>query len=359
MARQPAGRGSARESQAPLEAADDEELPDDLEDTDDSDDVDDIEDTDETDLDDGYDEQTRRSAAMDEFWEAVRVEPVEIALPAGVGFTLRAYRMSTEVEPPEIDERDEDDELVPLAVQEEDDDEASIDEEELTRLALAAGRRSRRRDARDADTEDTDDVEDVDEDEDDLDLDREERGGAADEDAEDTEDAEDEEPAAPEEVPVFLARRGKVLLFRSAEGLVGYVRGAGEHDLAQLDTWPQVRERIEASHVVPLDEDRYELDLVVDNLRGGHDAWDPRLLIQAGEIARDLGYALRIQPVISALSPGSPLDDLDEGLRAIEEGGVRGFFARRRVRRIDAQTTAALGWRTIIGKISAAVDWRN
>ena len=46
-------------------------------------------------------------------------------------------------------------------------------------------------------------------------------------------------------------------------------------------------------------------------------------------------------------------------LRTVEEGGIKAFMARRRLRKIGAQTTAALGWRTIIGKISAAVDWRN
>jgi hypothetical protein len=98
---------------------------------------------------------------------------------------------------------------------------------------------------------------------------------------------------------------------------------------------------------------------VVENLRGGHDAWNPVLIIQAGEVARDLGHALRITAVVDALSAGSPLDDLDDGLRGVEAGGLGGFFARRRVRKIDPQTTAALGWRTIIGKISALVDWRN
>jgi hypothetical protein len=97
---------------------------------------------------------------------------------------------------------------------------------------------------------------------------------------------------------------------------------------------------------------------VVENLRGGHDTWDLPLLIAAGEVARDLGYALRLKAVILALSPGSPLDDLDESLRAAESGGMGGFFGRRRLRKIGAQQ-ASLGWRSIIGKISAAVDWRD
>jgi hypothetical protein len=111
--------------------------------------------------------------------------------------------------------------------------------------------------------------------------------------------------------------------------------------------------------VVPQPEDSYELDLVVENLRGGPDAWDTSLLIQAGEVARDLAYATRLEPVISALAPGSPLDDLDEAIRTADaSGGIRGFMAKRKLRKIVTQQTA-LGWRTIIGKISSVVDWRE
>jgi hypothetical protein len=188
----------------------------------------------------------------------------------------------------------------------------------------------------------------------------------ADRDGKDAADAEEpapeefaeEEEEPDEEVPMFLSHRGKLLAFKSPESLVSFIRSGAPHDLAQLDTWPIVAERVQATDIDPLPDDRYELDLVVENLRGGHDTWDLPLLIAAGEVARDLGYALRLKPVILALSPGSPLDDLDESLRAAESGGMGGFFGRRRLRKIGAQQ-ASLGWRSIIGKISAAVDWRD
>ena len=116
--------------------------------------------------------------------------------------------------------------------------------------------------------------------------------------------------------------------------------------------------RVKAADIAPQDEDSYELDLVVENLRGGHDVWDATLLIEAGEVARDLAYSLRLPAVLDMLSPGSSLDDLDEALRATVTGGISGFRGRRRLKKIGAQT-ASLGWRTIIGKISAAVDWRD
>jgi hypothetical protein len=335
VARQAAGRGSAGDSDAGI----DERGPRDSGSGPHGDDV----------------EAASRSAQTEALWEEVRVAPVEIALPSGVGYTLRAYRLSTELAEPEF--VDEEDEFAALrggpATVEEDADEPEIDEDELAELALAAGGGKRATKSRDDDEEEPDadsdsDVDDADELED------------ADEESDDEDDeGEDGDDEEPEEVPVFLAHQGKLLLFRSTDGLVEFIRSDEEHDLTQLDTWAQVRERITLDDVVPLYEDRYELDLVVGNLRGGHDAWNPTLLIQAGEVSRDLAYALRLQQVITALAPGSPLDDLDEGLRRTESGGFGAFFARRRVRKIDPQTTAALGWRTIIGKISAAVDWRN
>ncbi len=321
-----------------------------------------------------------RSAATDALWTDVRVQPVEIALPSGVGYTLRAYRLSTELRPPDVSDRDEDDfpsRSAESALDEELDDRtalADMDEEELTAQALAAGREGEdgeasgegkasgdgedgepRSDRHRAGDETGDETGDKADDE----AGNKEAGNKADEEAGSDVEVEVDDAEEAEDVPVFLSEGGKLLLFHSPEGLAEYVQSGVRNELAQIDTWDEVCERIEPEDIVPLDEDRYELDLVVENLRGGHDVWDAPLIIQAGEIARDIGYALRVPAVMTALAPGSPLDDMDEGLRTIEAGGFGAFFARRKLRKIDAQTTAALGWRTIIGKISAVVDWRN
>ncbi len=253
-------------------------------------------------------DESVRSASADELWAAVRIDPVEIALPSGVGYTLRAYRPVDEVTPTDISEREED--LFPQRRPEpvEEDESAGFDEEFEDEGF-----------DQDGPTLDDDEADETDEDEDDED----------DESDEDEEEDESDESGEPEEVPVFLGRAG-----------------------------PELVKRISAEDVVPLPEDTYELDLVVNNLRGGYDAWDASLVIQAGEVARDIGYALRIDPVVGALSTGSPLDDLDEALRATESGGLGGFFARRKLKKIGAEA-APLGWRTIIGKISSVVDWRD
>jgi hypothetical protein len=274
-----------------------------------------------------------------EFWGALAIDPVEIALPSGSGFTLRAYRSSTAIEGTDVSDREPDDDFARRVDEKVDEDELpEFDEDELTRQAL--GEDAADEDAKPADkTDDTSvDLEPI-------------------SDAEDGE-AADEDDADGEEVPLFLTHKGKLLLFKSPEGLVAFVKSGAPNDLAQRPEWSELASTLSVDEIEPADDDTYELDLVVENLRGGHDAWDPNLVLSAGEVARDLSYALRLDGVLTMLSPGSPLDDLDEALRAASAGGVGGFLAKRRVRKIGAQQ-ASLGWRTVIGKISGVVDWRD
>ena len=287
-----------------------------------------------------------------DLWDSVRIEPVEIALPGGVGLTLRAYRKASELVPTEIETDDDDPfearERRAAALRAE--EEGVIVDDEFTALVASDDDE----DAKDGDAKDAKDKK----------ARRTEAAEGEDfkepdpEDFKDDEEEAEEEKALSEEVPMFLSHKGKLLTFKSPESLVSFIRSGAPHDLAQLDSWDVVAERVESTDIDPQPDDRYELDLVVENLRGGHDTWDLPLLIAAGEIARDLGHALRLKPVILALAPGSPLDDLDESLRKAESGGMGGYFGRRRLKKIGAQQ-ASLGWRSIIGKISAVVDWRD
>ncbi|MDQ7910035.1 DNA primase [Phytohabitans sp. ZYX-F-186] len=321
------------------------------------------EDLEEVDEEEEAEAEDASSGGPSSLWADTRIDPVEIALPSGVGYTLRAYRLSTSLTPTDIGDRDEDDPFAAKArhaMLDDDDDTVVIldddfpgdEDEEDAEEAKRRGRHARDDSGSDSDDSDSD----SDSDDSDSDSDSDEADEPSAEDFEDEEEEEEEAPA--EEVPVFLSHRGKLLLFKSPESLVTFVRSGAPNDLAQVDGWAEVVERIQPADVAPSDDDSYELDLVVENLRGGHDTWDFNLLIEAGEAARDLSYALRLTPVLTALSPGSPLDDLDEALRSAAGGGIGAFRGRRRLKKIGAQQ-ASLGWRTIIGKISAAVDWRD
>jgi hypothetical protein len=299
--------------------------------------------------DESADVVSTRSRRTETLWADVRIDPVEIALPGGVGYTLRAYRLASEVagrDAGEVEERD-------------------LDDYEAASAAVHRRRRAETPDEEPQQVDDDDFAEEFDEvdeydesdDEDESDEDEDEDEDEE-EDDEDEEEEEDEAAQADEETPIFLGRKGKVYLFHSPDKLVEFVKSGAEHDLSQLDSWDDLVRRVRSDDIEPIDEDRYELDLVVENLRGGPDAWDAPLILKAGELARDLGFALRLDPVMVAMSSGSPLDDLDEALRKADVGGVGSFFAKRRLRKIPAQQSS-LAWRTVIGKISAAADWRD
>lgn len=277
------------------------------------------------------DESPQRSDKADAFWEKVGVEPVEIALPKGVGLTLRAYRMSDTIE-----------------------SESEAEPEEAAAPEPASKSRGEKPSKDRKSTKD-----------DEIDEELAEMAGLGDEDEDgeaaedlDVEEEEEAEEPEPEEIPVFLSHNGTLPLFETAEALVAYVKSGADSDLAAIDTWDDLVKGIKAEYVVASPDDTYELDLIVKNLRGGHDTWDAELLVSGGELARDLGYALRLPSVMSTLSPGSPLDDLDNSLRGMLDGGLRAMFARRKARKIGAQQTS-LAWRGIINKIGESVDWRN
>ena len=102
-------------------------------------------------------------AAHRALWEELRIDPVEIALPAGTGYTLRAYRLSTELTPTDTADRDDDDPFAARArdAEEEDDETVVIlDEEFLDEDDPRTGRHHGR-----ADNEELDVVEDETDDE--------------------------------------------------------------------------------------------------------------------------------------------------------------------------------------------------
>lgn len=269
-----------------------------------------------------------RGADTEKLWNETGVDPVELHLGKDSGYTLRAYRMSDTLPGQKDDE--------PSEASEESDEELA--EEEM----VAEG----------APVDGVDDGEEKDGDED------EESEEPDPKDFEDDEPEEDALDAEPEEVPVFLTRKGKLLVFREPAALVAYVKESDDHDLAAVDEWADLKDRVTEDDIVCDEADTYELDLVVANLRGGHDTWEPELLIKAAEVGRDLGYALKNESVIAALAPGSPLDDLDETFRVVVDGGFKGRLAKRRLKRNDAQQ-AAIAWRGVIAKINDHVEWRG
>jgi hypothetical protein len=157
-----------------------------------------------------------------------------------------------------------------------------------------------------------------------------------------------------EEQPVFLGTNGRVYAFAAPESLIAFVRSDEPHDLSDVAEWAQVR-TVEDLDVTPQKLNRYELDLVVQIARAGADGWADRereTLLLAGEVSRDIAAYAELPSVQESLSPGSPLDELDDDLRQT------GFMARRRLRRYNPEQIA-IGWRRVVRELEAVVDLRD
>ena len=74
---------------------------------------------DESDEDSAADDEARADESDAEvdrsLWTDTRVDPVEIALPAGVGYTLRAYRLSSALAPTDVEGREEDEDSAAMS----------------------------------------------------------------------------------------------------------------------------------------------------------------------------------------------------------------------------------------------------
>ncbi len=151
--------------------------------------------------------------------------------------------------------------------------------------------------------------------------------------------------------PVFLGHDKVVYAFHTTEGMVTFLHGDQPHDLADLPDWAEVTAAPELD-VTPDEMGIYHLDMVVEMLRAGPDSWDYELLVLAGEAARDVAKYAELTEVLTALAPGTPLDALDDDLR---DGG---FLARRRLRKRGGDGLA-IGWRSVIGRLTPAVEFRD
>lgn len=161
----------------------------------------------------------------------------------------------------------------------------------------------------------------------------------------------------------FLSRDGRLLLFRSGEGLARFVREEFGRDQADPAGW---RERLgdrdrAAEAVLGAVADggvaRYELDLVPTNLAGNSDEWIPDLLLPAYDLLTEVSVALKLRRIRTSLAEGEYLDRFGDALRESVDAG-RFSGARRRLRSFESSRLTSQ-WRQLIRWLEQAADWRD
>ncbi|GAB2854010.1 primosomal protein [Lentzea nigeriaca] len=109
--------------------------------------------------------------------------------------------------------------------------------------------------------------------------------------------------------PVFLGRRGKIEVFTSARALSRFVAENDEHDLAEVETWNDVKVKATAGELdVDVDDDNvYVLTGIAEDMEEGPDALDPQQLDLAVELFEDAGEWAEDESVKEALASSESL----------------------------------------------------
>jgi Protein kinase domain len=155
---------------------------------------------------------------------------------------------------------------------------------------------------------------------------------------------------------VFAGVAGRLRLFRRPEQATEFAVATAGHDMSEVLHWDWLSESMSRAFLPLLDDHRYDLDLPSANLEMDPARWLSDLIVKAGDVARELVLALAIEEGYALLRPGSPLDRLDDELRA----------ARRRPRprtvrqwqQLDRGVLAA-EWEHVVDLIGSRVDWQN
>ncbi|MDG6102620.1 Hsp70 family protein [Dactylosporangium aurantiacum] len=156
---------------------------------------------------------------------------------------------------------------------------------------------------------------------------------------------------------VFLGRGGGPLLFRSVDGLAGYLLNEPDHELAALAGWARAREPFVAFVRGGGDEEQVDLDLVQYNLGYPPQQWMPDLLIAARDVAVELAEAFALDDVGALLAEGGLLDLVDELLRDADRAFV-GRSARRRLDTLDADAVRH-AWHAVVTRLDDVAAWAD
>lgn len=152
-----------------------------------------------------------------------------------------------------------------------------------------------------------------------------------------------------EDAPRFLGSKGRVHLFRSADGLGTFIRGKTPHDLRDIATWAEV---VESDIVaLPAEEDRYDLAEISELFGRGAstDVFDYSRLAHAFDGALDIAEYADLDNVDELIRPTTPLG------RALVES-QRGLGKSLAPADTAAMATA---WEELVDKISEVVRWHD
>lgn len=152
-----------------------------------------------------------------------------------------------------------------------------------------------------------------------------------------------------EDAPRFLGSKGRLDLFRSAEGLGTFIRGKSPHDLREIATWADVVDSEVAAF--PAEEDRYDLAEVSELFGAAVNTdvadFDYSRLAHAFEGVLDIAEYADLDSVDDLIRPTTPL-------------GQALVTSQRGTSLAPADTAAmATAWDELMKQVSGVVRWHD
>jgi hypothetical protein len=149
----------------------------------------------------------------------------------------------------------------------------------------------------------------------------------------------------------FLGTDLTVDIFRSKDALATFCRTVDEHDLAALETWPEVREA-EDLDVTPPAAERFDLTAVDAQLIGGPTVADVRLVRGAVDAVQDLADYCELAGVQAAFAADAPLGSTLAELSAMSVGSsmLPSYWSGE---------GAASQWRTVVDEVDTCLRWHD
>lgn len=108
---------------------------------------------------------------------------------------------------------------------------------------------------------------------------------------------------------MFLGRRGKIEVFSSHRALSRFVAENDEHDLAEVETWNDIKVKATAGELdVDVNDDNvYVLTGIAEDMEEGPDSLDPQQLDLAVELFEDAAEWAEDESVKDALASSESL----------------------------------------------------
>ncbi|GIJ72910.1 J domain-containing protein [Virgisporangium ochraceum] len=154
---------------------------------------------------------------------------------------------------------------------------------------------------------------------------------------------------------IFLARGRRLLLFDSPGSMATFLVTDYNHDLTRLPAWKDIRTSMAQSPPVPDVDDYADFEFILQSLHAAPAEWVPEPFLVCRDMVLEIGTAFDHRRLLELVGPGTPIDRLDDLLRAVETP-LPGWRSRRQLRKLDANQLG-MHWRLAASRLRSIAHW--